>query len=93
MKFVYDGGDGATTSSDSQTWIRRIFRIRGLLFPWIKDDLLDVKTLQPDGYDLLIPRPTILPCESKRQYLITLQVSRYCLLDFQGSIHILHLGE
>ena len=30
--------------------------------------------------------PTILPCKGKRQYLLTLQVSRYCLLPLQSSI-------
>ena len=29
---------------------------------------------------------TIVPCEAKRQYLLTLPVSRYCLLALQSSI-------
>ena len=30
----------------------------------------------------------ILPCKAKRQYLLTLQVSRYCLVALQNSIHL-----
>ena len=30
---------------------------------------------------------SILPCKGKMQYLLTLQVSRYCLLPLQSSIH------
>ena len=29
---------------------------------------------------------TVLPCKDKRQYLLTLQVSRYCLLDLQSRV-------
>ena len=29
---------------------------------------------------------SILPCKAKRQYLLTLQVSRYCLLALQSGI-------
>ena len=36
-----------------------------------------------------VATPSILPCKGKRQYLLTLQVSRYCLLPLQGSI-VLH---
>ena len=32
----------------------------------------------------------ILPCKAKRQYLLTLQVSRYCLLAFESSIRFIH---
>ena len=32
-----------------------------------------------------------LPCKAKRQYLLTLQVSRYCLLALQSRAGVLHL--
>ena len=34
---------------------------------------------------LCCSRPHHLPCKAKRQYLLTLQVSRYCLLALQSS--------
>ena len=33
------------------------------------------------------PQSPILPCKAKRQYLLTLQVSRYCFLALQCSIY------
>ena len=38
----------------------------------------------------LIILESILPCKTKRQYLLTLQVSRYCLLALQSSIKETH---
>ena len=35
-------------------------------------------------------RPTFTPiCKAKRQYLLTLQVSRYCLLAMHGSLRVI----
>ena len=34
---------------------------------------------------------TILPCKAKRRYLLTLQVSRYCLSALQNSIITFHI--
>ena len=48
--------------------------------------------LCPSTYSIRVPIPVItamvsaaLPCKAKRQYLLTLQVSRYCLLALQSS--------
>ena len=37
----------------------------------------------------LMTNMAILLCKAKRQYLLTLQVSRYCLLALQSSIDML----
>ena len=36
---------------------------------------------------------SILPCIAKRQYLLTLQVSRYCLLTMQSSVGVCIIKE
>ena len=33
--------------------------------------------------------PTIMSCKAKRQYMLTLQIGRYCLLTLQSTIHVI----
>ena len=33
---------------------------------------------------------TVLPCKTERQYLLTLEVSRYCPLALSGSVSLRH---
>ena len=56
---------------------------------------VDVKVglhVSETSLNLRYQRPT-LPCNAKRQDLLTLQVSRYCLLDLQCSTRISHSDD
>ena len=35
---------------------------------------------------------TVMPCKTKRQYLITSQVSRYCVLALQSRVYLSVIG-
>ena len=54
------------------------------IYLWVQS--LEWDAMLPSEY---IP-PPIMPCKSKRQYLLTLQVSRFCLLALQIGIYLWH---
>ena len=49
---------------------------------------INIRFLWPTRTLCVFARISILPCKAKRQYLLTFQVSRYCLLALQNSIHV-----
>ena len=68
--------------------------LRTFFGPWGRDRcqsppcwIFLVEQIRPSTASERTPRQVaILPCKAKRQYLLTLQVSRYCLLALQDGI-------